>query len=74
MIRFTSPTESRESVRSRSSQTPNNPAFLAAMASSSRLSLLNLARQARTCPVQSNAVGVRITTLVGASLLEQILT
>ncbi|BAZ30687.1 transposase, IS605 OrfB family protein [Cylindrospermum sp. NIES-4074] len=38
------------------------------------INILNLARLARTGHVQSNAVGVGITTLVGASLLEQILT
>ncbi|XZF61878.1 MAG: RNA-guided endonuclease InsQ/TnpB family protein [Gloeotrichia echinulata DVL01] len=38
------------------------------------INILNLARQARDGQSRSNAVGVGITTLVGASLLEQILT
>jgi putative transposase len=38
------------------------------------INILNLARQARGGHPQSNAVGVGISTLVGESLLEQILT
>ncbi|MBG1271187.1 zinc ribbon domain-containing protein, partial [Nostoc sp. WHI] len=38
------------------------------------INILNLAKQARDGQSRSNAVGVGISTLVGESLLEQILT
>jgi putative transposase len=38
------------------------------------LNILNLAKQARVGQTQSNATGVETTTLLGASLVEQVLT